>query len=669
MMIKRCFGPGGAWRASAWVLALFVLGLVLRLALLGSLPGGLNQDEASIGYDAWALLHYGIDRNGFSWPVNLVAWGSGQNALYAWLSMPFIALGGLSVLSIRLLAAVLGALVLWLFWRLGRRAEVDMGWCALLLVATSPWHIMASRWALESNILPAVVLLAVWLFMRAARAERSGLWLALAAGVLTLSVYAYGPAYMFAPLFLSCALVLMWRERLFGWRGGVASLAVAAVVALPMMAFLLNNWVGSGSVQIGPFSLPRYSGAARYGTIFLPFAENGWQRTYDNVVTVIGLMFGGRDDGMPANAIPGWGPQYVMLTPFVLWGVQYAMRRQGELLDRLMLAWLVCALLTACMTDANINRINLVWLPSLWLAARGLWLLGDVPVMRRGAVAVLLVLCLSFSQQMFTRWRQPMADAFFEGLGDSISAAIAAVPPDTPIYITNHANMPYITALFVARTPPQRYVATAVISDRSAAFQSVQAFDRFHFGLDMANLVTQSAWVVHRSEVQAFDAPGLAMQSHGDYVTVLRRPVVAEGCEHPIVASELKGQQDFGTLGDDAEVGMRGVGFTITGQRWARGLGVHGTSSWTYQSDVPLQSLRFGMGISDGSSCSDGMRFRVRADGRTVFEGALLPPGKLRFEQVNLGGARSVSLETDAGPTNSCDHGNWIRPVLNRCAP
>jgi len=84
----------------AWVtaLALIVLGCVLRLAALGAVPCGLNQDEASAGYEAWALLQSGVDRCGKAWPVLFVSWGSGQNVLMSYLAMPFVALLGLSPL-------------------------------------------------------------------------------------------------------------------------------------------------------------------------------------------------------------------------------------------------------------------------------------------------------------------------------------------------------------------------------------------------------------------------------------------------------------------------------------------------------------------------------------------------------------------------------------------
>ena len=75
---------------------LLILGAALRLCALGALPFGLNQDEASAGYEAFALLTAGIDRCGKSWPVLFISWGSGQNVLMSYLAIPFIALCGLN---------------------------------------------------------------------------------------------------------------------------------------------------------------------------------------------------------------------------------------------------------------------------------------------------------------------------------------------------------------------------------------------------------------------------------------------------------------------------------------------------------------------------------------------------------------------------------------------
>ncbi|MDD9859766.1 MAG: hypothetical protein OXU40_04905, partial [Nitrospira sp.] len=104
-------------------LVLVLTGAVVRLLWLGEIPAGLYMDEASIGYEAWALGHYGITRNGYAWPVNFVAWGGGQSALYAYLSIPLIAAFDLTVWSTRLLMAVTGTASLLLFWRIAARDQ------------------------------------------------------------------------------------------------------------------------------------------------------------------------------------------------------------------------------------------------------------------------------------------------------------------------------------------------------------------------------------------------------------------------------------------------------------------------------------------------------------------------------------------------------------------
>ena len=100
--------------------AAMVVGLLLRAWQFGAIPPGLNQDEASTAYDAFSLIHYGVDRNGFRFPVVLVSWGSGMYALASYVEAPFIGLFGLSVWSARLPFLLIGLAALPLFYRLLR---------------------------------------------------------------------------------------------------------------------------------------------------------------------------------------------------------------------------------------------------------------------------------------------------------------------------------------------------------------------------------------------------------------------------------------------------------------------------------------------------------------------------------------------------------------------
>lgn len=95
-----------------------IIGFMVRLIGIVDHPNGLNVDEASIGYEAYAVSNYGIDRNGKSWPIFLEAWGSGQNALYMYIIMPFVKIMGLSILSVRLPMAIIGCISLIIMYKI-----------------------------------------------------------------------------------------------------------------------------------------------------------------------------------------------------------------------------------------------------------------------------------------------------------------------------------------------------------------------------------------------------------------------------------------------------------------------------------------------------------------------------------------------------------------------
>lgn len=186
------------WAAAAILLA----GCAARLLALGALPCGLNQDEAFAGYNAWALLHYGVDSSGYHNPVYFTAWGSGMNALESYLMMPFIALFGTGTAVLRLPQALAACLSLFAVYGFGKRTfGRGFALCALAVLATSPWHVMMARWALESNLAPAFLLFGLYCFVRGLARTR---WLYASAAAYGLSLYAYATIWPLCPLSYYC---------------------------------------------------------------------------------------------------------------------------------------------------------------------------------------------------------------------------------------------------------------------------------------------------------------------------------------------------------------------------------------------------------------------------------------------------------------------------------
>ena len=191
-MMRHCDGP---------ILVAILVGTVVRAYAFGDVPPGMHQDEVSAGYDAYALLYYGIDRNGFHNPAGLIAWGSGMFALVSYVAMPFIALLGLTPIAVRLPFLILGvASILMLAWLVKEIHGRTAAHIAALLLAISPGPILMSRWALDANLLPPVLLAGV---LTAVLALRRPWLLPLSFAFFGLSPYAYGTAYITVPVMLA----------------------------------------------------------------------------------------------------------------------------------------------------------------------------------------------------------------------------------------------------------------------------------------------------------------------------------------------------------------------------------------------------------------------------------------------------------------------------------
>lgn len=91
---------------------IFLAAVFIRVWQFGKIPGGINQDEAFSGYEAYSLLNYGKDSSGYANPVYFEAWGSGMNALNSYLMMPFIAIFGLKVWAIRIPQCIIACLTI-----------------------------------------------------------------------------------------------------------------------------------------------------------------------------------------------------------------------------------------------------------------------------------------------------------------------------------------------------------------------------------------------------------------------------------------------------------------------------------------------------------------------------------------------------------------------------
>ena len=78
--------------------------------LVGS-PPGLYVDEASIGYNAWTIAHFGVDEHGIHFPLFFEAFGEYKNPVYVYAVAALVRFLPLTVAVERFPAAIFGLAV------------------------------------------------------------------------------------------------------------------------------------------------------------------------------------------------------------------------------------------------------------------------------------------------------------------------------------------------------------------------------------------------------------------------------------------------------------------------------------------------------------------------------------------------------------------------------
>jgi dolichyl-phosphate-mannose--protein O-mannosyl transferase len=131
---------------------LAMLAVALRnLFALDSVPRGFFQDEAAIGYDGWAIAHYGTDEHGAHLPLFFESFEDYKNPLYIYSVAAVARFLPLTVATTRLSAAVFGTLTVLLLaataWKVTRSYTVTG--LALVIAAMTPWLMLESRVAFE----------------------------------------------------------------------------------------------------------------------------------------------------------------------------------------------------------------------------------------------------------------------------------------------------------------------------------------------------------------------------------------------------------------------------------------------------------------------------------------------------------------------------------------
>ena len=479
---------------------------------------GLNQDEASAGYEAYSLMKYGEDRNGIKMPVHFIAWGSGQNALYSYLCIPFIKILGLSEFSLRLPMALIGCVSIVAFYFLIKNIfDKNAALMGMFFISIAPWHIMKSRWALESNLFPDLILYCV-LFMVLYLNKKKKIYICLAAFLLGISAYSYGTAYCFIPVFIIPIFVYFIVKKKISIKDGIIVAIISLITALPMILFVIINTFQMNSMDLFFITIPRLY-VSRHMEKASVFSGDFLRLTYENFKATMDVILI-QEDGLPWNSIKYYGITYIISIPFIVIGLLAMIKEKNNKAQRfILLMWGLAAFAVSCIVEVNINRINVLMIPLIIYASYGIYIITkDKTYIKNSIVGMYILLFISFCDKYFGEYQEHIAGYFFYSLGDAIEYA-NSMGVDK-IYITDNVNMPYIYALFYDTKSGENYLDTVEFYNNNSAFCFVKSYDKYNFYIP-DEIEKNTAVIVDNYDAQMMDLEGYTVKKFEKYVVIV----------------------------------------------------------------------------------------------------------------------------------------------------
>ncbi len=446
-----------------YALIIVIIAVISRVLLIDKCPGGIHADEAFAGYEAWSLLHYGMDSAGYTNPVYLTVWGGGMSVLNSLLMIPGIALFGLNAITVKIPAIFMGVLSVFIFYLFLKETvdEKTALWGSLLL-AVSPWHIMISRYGMDANLCPAFVLIAMYLTTLGIKDNRKLKWAAVAWGI---ALYSYVVLWIFEPIFLLLLFLYCIKyKKIYDYKQVLLAAAVLAVIAMPLILFICVNLGIIPEIRTGFLSIPALKGFRS--------RELGIGGYWLNIKRIV-RCFILQSDGYLWNSIPFFGVYYFFSTPISAIGLVTVVKR--SIVDfkkkkfgyaSVFLIWLVSGIIMAFTqtTGTNLTRINPMNPVMFLLVAVGLqWIVGRIRYRRAEtvAIAVYAVSFVCFMVYYFTGYSATISDRNLAGAGEALEYADALIETGDygeHIYVTGPLRHPQV--LFYTQYPTDQYIAS-----------------------------------------------------------------------------------------------------------------------------------------------------------------------------------------------------------------
>lgn len=488
---------------------IFVLAVFLRFYNLASIPNGLQQDETSIGYNAYSVALTGKDEYGIKTPLYFKAFGEYKLPGIIYGSVIPIKIFGLTPFGVRFFSALTGALTIpviyWFILNLFHKdsknvkeAPTTLASIGALFLALNPWHIHFSRGAFEVTPALFFLTLGATLFLWGVQKEKT-FYAVLGILSLMISVYTYNITRVLAPVLL--VYLIASNAGKFTFKKFFLPVFITSVVALLPFIFSISSSGGlnaargtlifsSAVVQAGLLEFRSY--VISLPPIFTKLFFNMWFLTLwqyiQNLAKYVSVEFFFLSGPTHGNhGIGNNGLFYLFDLPLIIAGIVYLYRikiRQAKLLITWIIATMAIASLTREVPQATRSFFLIV--PLVILSSCGfVWFARKTRELKR-ALRLATIGGFFFSVVFMLSWyftsyyvRFPVAYAkSWRSEDKSVSEFISSHKDEYDrILIDSGSGFMYTSYLFYSGFPPDLFQSTVIRSpDDNEGFSRVLSF-------------------------------------------------------------------------------------------------------------------------------------------------------------------------------------------------
>lgn len=337
----------------------FGIAVFMHFFRLGDVPYGIHIDEAGMGYDAYCLANYSVDRYLNRFPVYMINFGGGQSALYTYLTALLIKITGtFNIWIIRLPGAIIAMLAWFSGIRIIRKCMGEnQGLLAAFLLAIFPYFSMQSRFGLDCNLLFGISTIGIY-YLFVAEEKKKAFYFIFAGFIWGICYYTYALSYIGNTLFILAVLIYwLWHKKIT-WKNCFCFAIPLVLLAIPLLLVVVINSFGMPQIETPFFTIPELPNYRGREIVFTSLLRNfciAWKDILSR-------------DWLPYNALEYFYTMYVLSIPFAILGVLQLLRNvRRNLHDKkysvnMIFFFLLCSWTMVGMVlggdGPNINKLN-----------------------------------------------------------------------------------------------------------------------------------------------------------------------------------------------------------------------------------------------------------------------------------------------------------------------